>query len=240
MSDAERQITEEELTRSDGQEGRPAWVAYRGKVYDVSGSQRWPGGIHMKSHQVGRDLTSEFAAAPHDEGVLQRVPVVGRLVAAEQAKAHPLLEAYLDLHPHPVSVHFPIALTLASAAFLILHLLTGINGLVDAAYYALLGGAVIAPLAILTGAASWWFKYRHRLTGTFKGKAGLSAALFVTGVVTVVLWALNRDALIEREAVGWVHLALVLAMSGLVLWLGKLGGALVFPPRKKAGQKRRE
>ena len=87
MSDTERQITEDELKKCDGQEGRPAWVAYRGKVYDVSASQRWPGGMHMKRHQVGKDLTSEFAAAPHDESVFQRLPLVGRLVAAEQKEA---------------------------------------------------------------------------------------------------------------------------------------------------------
>lgn len=159
--------------------------------------------------------------------------IVGTLVAAKQAKANPLLEAYLDLHPHPVSVHFPIALTLASAAFLILYLVAGIESLVDAAYYALLGGLVIAPIAMLTGAASWWYNHGHRLTGTFKGKASLSVALMVTGVVTVVLWSLNRNALLDREAVGWVYLGLVVVMCGLVLSLGKLGGALVSPPRKK-------
>ncbi|MBN2099197.1 MAG: hypothetical protein JW753_06335 [Dehalococcoidia bacterium] len=237
MSDAERRITEEELKRCDGQEGRPAWVAFRGKVYDVSGSERWSGGIHMKLHQVGKDLTYEFTTAPHDESVLQSMPVVGRLVAAEQTKAHPLLDAYLDLHPHPVSVHFPIALTLASAAFLILHLLTGIESLVDAAYYTLLGGVAIAPVTMLTGAVSWWFNYGHKLKSPFQGKAGLSMALAVVAAATVVLWALNREALLDREAVGWVYFALVMVMSGLVLSLGKLGGALVFPSRKKPAQK---
>lgn len=237
MSDTEKQITEEELKRCDGQEGRPAWVAYRGKVYDVSASQRWPGGMHMKRHQGGRNLTSEFAAAPHDEKVFERFPVVGTLVAAEQKRSNPLVDAYLDLHPHPVSVHFPVALTLASAAFLILYLLTGMESLVDAAYYALLGGVAIAPVTMLTGAVSWWFNYGHKLRSPFQGKAGLSIALAVVGGAAVVLWALNREALLEREPVGWVYFALVMVMSGLVLSLGKLGGALVFPPRKKPGQK---
>jgi predicted heme/steroid binding protein/uncharacterized membrane protein len=238
MGDRERPVTEEELRKCDGKEGRPAWVAFRGKVYDVSASQRWPGGTHMKRHQVGRDLTAEFAAAPHDESVFQRMPVVGTLVVAEQKRTSPLLDAYLDLHPHPVSVHFPIALTLASAAFLILHFVTGIESLVDAAYYALLGGVVVAPFTMLTGVVSWWFNYGHKLKSPFQGKAGLSLALAVVAVATVVLWALNRDALLERETVGWVYFALVIVMCGLVLSLGKLGGALVFPQRKKADQKR--
>ena len=229
----EKQITGEELKRCDGQEGRPAWIAYRGKVYDVSASQRWSGGLHMKRHQVGRALTSEFPAAPHDESVFQRLPLVGKLVALEQKRSLPLLDAYLDLHPHPVSVHFPIALTLTSAAFLLIYLATGIGSLVDGAYYALLSGAVIAPITMLTGVVSWWYNHGHKLTSTFKGKAGLSMALTVTGVVTVVLWALNRDALLERQAAGWVYLALVMVMCVLVLALGKLGGTLVFPARKK-------
>lgn len=237
MGNIDKKITEDELDRCDGREGRLAWVAFRGKVYDVSASQRWSGGMHMKRHQVGRDLTTEFAAAPHDESVFQRTPLVGTLVTAEQKKSNRLLDAYLDLHAHPVSVHFPIALTLASAAFLILHLVTGIDSLVDAAYYALLGGAIIAPFTILTGAVSWWFNYEHKLKSPFQGKAGLSVTLFAVAVTTVILWALNRDAFLEREAVGWVYFVLVIVMSVLVLSLGKLGGALVFPPRKKPGQK---
>ena len=230
-------MTEDELKKCDGQEGRPAYIAFRGRVYDVSGSDLWSGGMHQLRHQAGKDLTADFAAAPHDESVFQRLPSVGKLVVAEQKEAPALLSLYLDLHPHPVSVHFPIALTLASAAFLILHLVTGIDSLVDAAYYALLGGAVVAPFTMLTGVVSWWFNYGHKLKSPFQGKAGLSLALAVVAVATVVLWALNRDALLERESLGWVYFALVMVMCGLVLSLGKLGGAMVFPPRKKADQK---
>jgi uncharacterized membrane protein YagU involved in acid resistance len=57
-------------------------------------------------------------------------------------------------------------------------------------------------------------------------------------VIAIVLWALNREALFERQTVGWIYLALVIVMSGLVLSLGKLGGALVFPPRRKPSHQR--
>ena len=231
-------MTEDELKKCDGQEGRPAYIAFRGRVYDVSGSDLWSGGMHQLRHQAGKDLTIDFAAAPHGESVFQRLPSVGKLVAAEQKEVPALLGLYLDLHPHPISVHFPIALTLASAAFLVLHLVTGIDSLVDGAYYALLAGAIISPITILTGTVSWWLNHGHKLTSTFKWKASLSVALSVTGVTTIVLWALNRDALLERETVGWIYLALVLVMSGLVLSLGKLGGTLVFPRRKKPSRQR--
>lgn len=233
MSDVDRQIADAELKRCDGREGRPAWVTFRGKVYDVSGSQRWPEGMHMKRHQAGQDLSGEFASAPHDESVFERVPVVGRLIATPQVGLHPWVDAYLDLHAHPVSVHFPIALTLTSAALLILNLATGIDSLVDGAYYALLCGAVVAPISAVTGVISWWYNHGRRLTPTFRGKAVLSIVLLAITVVTAVLWALNRDAVINREALGWVCFGLVIVMSVLVLSLGKLGGALVFPPRSR-------
>lgn len=243
MKDAnqDRQITEEELRKYDGQDGRPAYVAFKGKVYDVSGSKLWPEGMHQRRHKAGKDLTDDIAAAPHTEAILQRVPAVGTLIKASvkapEKEMSPLLRFYLDLHPHPVSTHFPIALTLAATAFLILHFLTGIDGLVDSAYYTLLAGIIISPLTMLTGASSWWFNYQHKLTGIFKGKASLSVTLFVVEVVTITLWATHRQALLDRQCIGWTYFALAIVMSGLVLLLGRLGGQIVFPPRPKKNQK---
>lgn len=229
----EKHITEEELEKCDGRDGRPAYVAFRGKVYDVSRSELWPGGMHRLRHQAGRDLTTDFSAAPHDERVFQRIPPVGTLIAAKHKEMHPLLRSYLDLHAHPIAVHFPIALTLASAGFLVFYLLTGIRSLVDSAYYTLLTGATMSPIAILAGVSSWWYNYQHKLTGIFKGKANLSITLFVLEIVTVTVWATNRNALPDRKAIGWLCFVLVLVMSGLVVGLGKLGGEIVFPPKRK-------
>lgn len=72
-------FTLEELSLFDGRDGRPAYVAYRGLVFDVSGSSLWKGGRHQKRHDAGRDLTVEFADAPHSTSILLRLPIVGRL-----------------------------------------------------------------------------------------------------------------------------------------------------------------
>ncbi len=74
----EREIDLEELRRHDGLRG-PAYVAYAGKVYDVSGSFLWQKGNHQGLHRAGRDLTVELEKAPHDADFLERFPVVGRL-----------------------------------------------------------------------------------------------------------------------------------------------------------------
>jgi predicted heme/steroid binding protein len=82
-----KRYTRAELAQADGKEGRPAWIAFRGKVYDVSQSFLWKGGRHMATHEAGRDLTNVLVQAPHGEDLLERVPVIGLL--EEEAGAEP-------------------------------------------------------------------------------------------------------------------------------------------------------
>jgi predicted heme/steroid binding protein len=74
-----KSYTRTELARCDGKEGRPAWIAWRGKVYDVSESFLWKGGRHMAMHEAGQDLSDVLGEAPHGEDLLERVPVIGVL-----------------------------------------------------------------------------------------------------------------------------------------------------------------
>lgn len=73
-----KEFTAEELAKFDGREGRPAYVAFRGVVYDVTESAMWGGGDHEGLHSAGADLTAEHEDAPHDVYVTD-FPEVGRL-----------------------------------------------------------------------------------------------------------------------------------------------------------------
>jgi len=75
-----KEFSREELSCFDGKEGRPAYIACRGKVYDVSNSFLWMGGRHQALHQAGEDLSDLLDTAPHGEDLLERVPVVGILI----------------------------------------------------------------------------------------------------------------------------------------------------------------
>ena len=76
----ERKITLQELAENNGKNGKPAYIAYKGKVYDVSNSAFWMEGDHMGSHDAGKDLTSEMELAPHADEVVKRTVLVGNLV----------------------------------------------------------------------------------------------------------------------------------------------------------------
>ena len=81
-----KEFDEAELAGYNGENGKPVYVALKGKVYDVSESKLWRNGIHMKRHDAGGDLTTDIQAAPHEADVLERFPHVGILkkVAVEE------------------------------------------------------------------------------------------------------------------------------------------------------------
>jgi len=67
------------LQSHDGQEGRPAWFACDGQIYDASASKMWKNGSHMQRHAAGTDLSSAIGLAPHGTEVFERLPLVGEL-----------------------------------------------------------------------------------------------------------------------------------------------------------------
>ena len=80
MAEESKKITLEELKQYDGKNGKPAYIAYQGKVYDVSQSRLWSEGDHMGLHEAGKDLTDDIDLAPHREEVLERAKLIGNVV----------------------------------------------------------------------------------------------------------------------------------------------------------------
>ena len=75
----EKVLSYRELQQFNGEGGRPVYIAYKGKIYDVTNSDLWKTGRHQNRHDAGDDLTEMLAQAPHGEEMLEKMPVVGRL-----------------------------------------------------------------------------------------------------------------------------------------------------------------
>ena len=76
---AELELTLEELAAFDGKDGRPAYVAVDGIIYDMTNSAFWKNGAH-NGFTAGRDLTKEIKErSPHGVANLQRVPAIGKI-----------------------------------------------------------------------------------------------------------------------------------------------------------------
>ncbi len=98
-----RHMTPEQLGGFDGREGRPAYIACKGRVYDVTNSRLWMNGVHAMKHLAGNDLTEALRNAPHGEDKILAMPQAGMLAAADRKPERPFHErlfyffAYLNL-----------------------------------------------------------------------------------------------------------------------------------------------
>lgn len=71
-------VTLAQLALRNGQDKPQVWIAYKGLVYEVSGSRLWQDGKHYE-HWAGQDLTAELPDAPHTDEVFARFKAIGRL-----------------------------------------------------------------------------------------------------------------------------------------------------------------
>ena len=73
-----KEFTATELSKYDGKNGNPAYVAVDGIVYDVSLSPAWGGGTHFGLYS-GKDLTTQFKSCHNMMDLLSKLPKVGRM-----------------------------------------------------------------------------------------------------------------------------------------------------------------
>ena len=231
-----REITSEELLSFDGKDGKPVYVAFQGKIYEVTKSHLWATGSHMKRHPSGKDLTGEITAAPHGPEVLERYPQVGVLKKAppeELKHLPPWLQGVLQRfpsarrHPHPMMVHFPIAFLMAASLFILLYLFLRSPSLELTSFFLLLLGTIASPFAMGTGLLTWWINYRLKLNHITKRKLQLSVLLLVLETLLVLLRSLNPAT--PPEQVYTVYSILMLILAPVVGLLGYYGGQLTFP-----------
>ncbi|MFD0959031.1 cytochrome b5 domain-containing protein [Paenibacillus chungangensis] len=76
----QQSFTREQLAQFDGRNGRPAYVAVKGIVYDVTNNAAWSAASHF-GLSAGKDLTQEFASChAGEQWILNTLTPVGRLV----------------------------------------------------------------------------------------------------------------------------------------------------------------
>lgn len=92
ISKGKQDLTAEELQSFTGKEGKPAFIAYRGKIYDVSMSKLWKDGAHAKKHLAGHDLSDALKTAPHGDDKVLSLSQVGKLLSEGQKVSKPFPE----------------------------------------------------------------------------------------------------------------------------------------------------
>jgi len=230
-----KELTSEELAAFNGKDGQAAYIAFQGKVYDVSGSPLWTKGAHMLRHLAGQDLTGSISAAPHGVEVFERYPQIGVLKKGppEELKHLPsVLQKVLQefpvarRHPHPMLVHFPIAFLMGASLSILLHILFENPFFELFSFYLLILGAISSIFAMASGLLTWWINYRLRLTHFVKRKIQLSILLAIFEIV-LLFW---RSMVPEISNI--VYFILVFLLAPTVMLLGYYGGQITFPTEK--------
>lgn len=72
------EFTLSQLALRNGQDKSEVWIAFEGKIYDVTSSRLWNKGKHYE-HWAGQDLTDELKDAPHSEKVFEKFKPIALL-----------------------------------------------------------------------------------------------------------------------------------------------------------------
>jgi len=227
----------EELSKCDGKEGRPVYVAHGGRIFDVSGSKLWKGGLHMKRHHGGMDLTTDIKGAPHGPEMLERYPEVGVLKrdAAQEREIPKALEwlltriPMLRRHPHPMTVHFPIVFMFSATMFNVLYVISGFKALEITALHCLGAGILFTPVAAVTGLYTWWLNYMAKPLRPVRIKLRVTLLLIATQIAIFVWRLLSPDVLDGFSLASSIYFLLVLSLSVLVTINGWFGASMTFP-----------
>jgi uncharacterized membrane protein len=149
-------------------------------------------------------------------------PIVTRWIAAG---AFDIKAALLAGHAqHPVLVHFPIALFIASAVFEVLAIWRKHPVFAAVAYFNLLGAALSLPFTIATGLGAW----RWQLEGaTLKGNLRLHLMFAIaTATIIFILFGTRFRLRKNGNSPSAAYFALMTLGLMMITITGHLGGIL--------------
>ncbi len=75
----EHNLTIKELKNFNGKDGKKAFIAVDGVIYDVSNSKAWKNGMH-KGKKAGEDVSDVINKSPHGKSVLNNLEIIGKII----------------------------------------------------------------------------------------------------------------------------------------------------------------
>lgn len=226
-------MTKEELKTFDGKNGRPAYIAYKNKIYDVTSSRLWKNGLHANKHFAGNDLTEFLSMAPHGENVFDSFEQVGELedtptpkAASDDTNLERARKLYAKYHPHPMLVHFPIALHYFSGFIDLLFIPNPTSGYETTVFLSFLIATVMGLFALASGILSWWINYAFIWSKAFVIKLTGALVTLVLGMVAVTQKIYNPLVAYDGGMDGFIYHFIIFFTVASVSIVGYYGGKI--------------
>ncbi|MEF3255804.1 MAG: cytochrome b5 [Deferribacterales bacterium] len=220
----------EEVKQYNGENGKPAYIIYDGKVYDVSDSRLWKNGKHMGRHKAGEDLTDFISMAPHDARVLEKVKYVCDLEddIKEDNKMERYRALYRKYHPHPIFIHYPMGILYFGALMIVFALMFDNNNFELSSYYALVVGTISIFPAVITGMISWVINYEKTMTHIFRNKLIFSFILIIISLIVMSI-RVYIGAGILNTPFKWIYVGGYIIIIPVMTFIAYNGGRITWP-----------
>ena len=137
-------------------------------------------------------------------------------------------EWYKKYHPHPMFVHFPIALHFFAAGLDILFFIFPKSSFASAVFYSFLAAIVTGFFAMIPGIFSWWVNYKMSWTRIFIVKLVLSVLNVLLGIVAINIYLQNPQVVFDLSLESIIYHSIVLITMVFVAIVGHYGAKLTW------------
>lgn len=128
---------------------------------------------------------------------------------------------------HHISSHFTNGLFPAASACITLFLLTGNTLFENASLCCCTIGVIGAPIVYVSGLFDWRVRFKKRRVRIFTRKRYIGAALVLTSLLLIAFRLSLGHELTTVGAVKYIYAGIIYLLTGMVTYLGYLGGKFI-------------
>lgn len=133
-----------------------------------------------------------------------------------------------DLHYHSLLIHFTNGLYPVAIFFMLLALITGRESFRLTYFYIITLATISVPFSYATGILQWRKKFQSMMIEIFYTKLRYGVLMFILGATATVWNFFSPDILVKGGLLTVVFVLLNLAILPPLVYLGHLGGIIVY------------